>query len=206
MTLRKTRRLAAFATAALASLAGAQPATALVCGITPHMPGVIERTIAGNPPMGGEYDLIVVGVVSGIGPTDSDGYREVALEVGVVLRGTAPRNYAFAYPAVMDEPRPTFIRGATYLVAIESDGATGGPTTGPCSATKRVIDPEEIAEYISLAANPLVYREDLPMGVDEHPPAGAQPAAVPMIASVLALTIVSGLVWMFARRPTSRGR
>jgi hypothetical protein len=148
--------------------------------------------------MGGDYDVVVLAVVVNVGRTDGDGYRDAVLDVGVVLRGTAPRDYHVAYPASMDEPRVTFLPGATYLVAIQSDGITGGPTTGPCSATKRIVEAEEIARYISLATDPTIYREDLPVLADDEP---EQERPVPIIvagaAAVLLLTLVA---WMFIGR------
>lgn len=161
------RRGLALGAVALVVAMGPQPAAALVCGIVPEDPAVIERTIAGRQPMGGDFDVVVIGVVEGIGPTDADGYREVTLDLGVVLRGEAPREYAVKYPASADDARSLFITGATYLVAVESEGWTGGPTTSECSATSRVIDPEQIQRFVAMAPQPLIYNDAVPTRVDD---------------------------------------
>ncbi len=109
--------------------------------------------------MGGDFDVVVLGVIEGIGSTDSNGYRRVVIDVRAVLRGSAPRAYEFSYPAAADEPEPMFVRGASYLVAIESEGITGGPTASECSATKQIANPEEINRYIGLSASPTIYGE-----------------------------------------------
>lgn len=160
--------------AALALAASAQPTAALVCGTNSEVPGVIEQTIAGNP-VGGDFDLVILGVVAGIGPTDRDGYRRVDMEVGVVLRGSAPRQYEFIYPASADEGRRMFVNGATYLVAVETDGWRGHPTASECSATHRVTHPGDIARYVSMARDPVVYASLIPRAEEQSPvvPAGA---------------------------------
>lgn len=185
---------------ALVGMASAQVASALVCGIAPEVPGVIERTIDGEAPMGGDYDIVVLAVIVAIGPTDADGYRDADLDVGVVLRGSAPRDYHVMYPAAMDEPRVVFRPGATYLIAIESVGITGGPTTGPCSATKRIIETEEIGSYIALAEEPTIYRTDLPVPRDE--PEGIPAAAV--LALITAVLAASVSAWIVLRRRKER--
>lgn len=187
----KTFRWAAGAFIVLAL--SAPPATALVCAIAPddpQNPGVIERTIAGQEPMGGDFDVVVLGVIENISATGSDGYRQVAIDVRALLRGTAPRQYSFSYPAAADEPEPMFVRGATYLVAIESAGVTGGPTASECSATKRIVDPDEITRYIDLAASPVVYGE-LPVV-----PASNETGPIWVLVGVLAAISAIGLAWL----------
>ncbi len=182
--------------ALLVVLMSAQPANALVCAIAPddpQNPGVIERTIAGQEPMGGSFDLVVLGVVEGIAASNSDGYRDVAMDVRVVLRGTASREYSFAYPAAADEPEPMFLRGATYLVAIESKGVTGGPTASECSATKQIVDPAEISRYIDLSANPVIYGE-LPSGL-----AGDEAGSISILGGLLVATLAVAVAWLVLR-------
>lgn len=190
-----------WATGALVLVTSAQPAAALVCGIAPddpQNPGVVERTVTGQEPMGGDFDLVVLGVIEDIAATDADGYREVAIDVRVVLRGTAPRDYSFAYPAAADEPEPMFIRGATYLVAIESEGVTGGPTASECSATKQVVNLREINRYIDLSENPVVYGE-LPAV-----PASSEvtPSWIP--AGLLAAILAIAVAWLVLQPSRAR--
>lgn len=177
----------------------AQPANFLVCAIAPNdpqNPGVIERTIAGQEPMGGSFDVVVLGVVEEIAATNSDGYRDVAMDVRAVLRGTAPREYSFAYPAAADEPEPMFLRGATYLVAIESKGVTGGPTANECSATKQIVDPAEIGRYIDLSASPVIYGE-LPSS-----PAGDEARPMWILGALLAATLAIAVAWLVLQSST----
>jgi len=201
-TLRAIPSAIALAAGALVLVASV-PAVAVVCGIAPEVSGVIERTIAGDRPMGGDFDVVVLGVVEDIGP-DTDGYREVAMDVGVVLRGSAPRQYTFAYPASADEPRPMFIRGATYLVAVESQGMSGGPTTHQCSATKRVIHPDEIAQYISMAEDPVIYRDAFPVAVDEDS-SSVDPSSVgPMIGTLVLTSLLAVTLFAWLSRRSSQ--
>ena len=192
------RSVLAVAAVALVVATSARPAASLVCGTIPEHLAVIERTIAGRQPMGGEFDVVVIGVVEAIGPTDADGYREVALDVGAVLRGTAARKYAVKYPASADEPTPMFIPGATYLVAVESKGWTGGPTTDQCSATSRIIEPEQIERYIGMSTDPIVYSDAIPTLADR----GGQPL-VPL-GALLAIVLASGVIWIAWQRGQHR--
>lgn len=196
--VRKTIRLAV---GALTLTLSASPATALVCGMAPddpQNPGVVERTIAGQEPMGGDFDVVVLGVIEGIGSTDSNGYRRVVIDVRVVLRGSAPREYEFSYPAAADEPEPMFVRGASYLVAIESEGITGGPTASECSATKQIVNPEEINRYIGLSASPTIYGE-VPAGA-----VGTQVAPNWVIGGFLAGLLAVAVAWLVLHPRRSR--
>lgn len=195
-TLRVARKVAGLAAVALVVLMGAQPAAALVCGIIPE-PAVIERTIAGRQPMGGEFDVVVLGVVAAIGPTDSEGYRQVDLDVGAVLRGTAPRQYSFGYPASADEPSPMFIGGATYLVAVESEGWAGRPTTSECSATSRVSDLEQFDRYVELSVDPVIYDEAIPVAAEGD----LEPVSI--VGTLVAVALLLTAAW-FAWRPAMR--
>ena len=148
--------------------------------------------------MGGDFDVVVLGVIEAIGTTDSEGYREVAIDVRAVLRGTAPRQYEFSYPAAADEPKPMFLRGATYLVAIESEGMTGGPTANECSATKQIVDPDEIARNVGLSANPVIYGE-VPVS-----PVSDGNAPTWVLGALLAVILVIAVTWLLLQPNQSR--
>ncbi len=92
-----------------------------------------------------------------------------------------------------------FLRGATYLVAIESKGVTGCPTANECSATKQIVDSAEIGRYIDLSASPVIYGE-LPSGL-----VGDETGPIWILGGLLAATLAIAVAWLVLQ-PSTRAR
>jgi hypothetical protein len=195
MIFRSRRRFGAAAVAMLLLHVGASATAALVCGIRPDTPGIVDRTIRGEQPMGGDYPLVLVGRIADIEatPTD-DGYREAVMTVEAVLRGTADTSWSFYYPAAEDDISPYMREGRRYLVALTLD-ADDRWVTSPCSATQELKPTDDVRGLVALAIAPTVYEPALLAVAKQEIP----PLVLGGLIGVF-LVVAFGLV-VIARRP-----
>lgn len=179
----------------------AQSVGALVCGMTPDTPGLVERTIAGQQPMGGDFDVVVIGTVVNVRQVpDAEGYRHAAIAVGAVLRGHAERELEVRYPAAADDTGAFMAEGETYLIVGESERELRHVTISPCSATQPIEPDDDPAAWLARAPQLMIYDESLAPASD----GASQGIGTVWIAVAAVLLVLLGSSAAFGRRPGHR--